>query len=304
MQNSKAVAILPNFFLVGAAKSGTTSLARYLNQHPDVFIPEFKEPKYFSAPDKRFPHRGPLDDVVDAQIVRDFDSYLRLFSGAANVKVRGDASIDYLFYEKVPARIHALIPHAKILIVLRNPVERAFSSYVHMVRDGRENLSFEDAIAAEVTRRNDNWEFFWQYVELGMYFQQVKRYLDIFGKEQVLILLYDQLVTEPLEFCRTIFSFFDVDTTYQVDVSQKYNVSGVPANRLLYNLFNRKNILKSLLRNIIPGNIRKTMKGRFSRLDKKIIINATTRCELLNLYTLDIMRLEELIEIDLHAWLQ
>jgi hypothetical protein len=303
MQKSEAV-ILPNFFLVGAAKAGTTSLARYLSQHPDIFIPELKEPKYFSIQDKYFPHRGPLDELVDAQIVRDLDSYVRLYSSAAHVKARGDASIDYLFYEKVPARIHALIPDAKILIVLRNPVDRAFSSYVHMVRDGRENLSFEDAIAAEARRRGDNWEFFWQYVELGMYFQQVKRYLDIFGKEQVMILLYDQLVNDPAVFCRTIFSFLDVDTACQVDVSQKHNVSGIPTNRIMYNLFNRKNILKSLFRNFIPAPIRKTMKAGCSRLDKKIAINATTRSELLNLYASDIRKLEELLAVDLHIWLQ
>lgn len=145
---------VPNFFIVGAAKSGTTSLYHYLKQHPEIYMSPVKEPKYFLASINKFPHNGPGDIEVDKKIIRTWDEYLKLFSNASVEKCIGEASCGYLYYcELVAPSIKRISPEAKIIIVLRNPVERAFSAYCYLFREGRETLSFEEALKIEEERK-------------------------------------------------------------------------------------------------------------------------------------------------------
>jgi len=147
----------PNFIVVGAAKSGTTSLFHYLNQHPDVFIPDKKECRFFSQMPGGF--KGPGDEHVNETIIRTYSEYLELFKEAKSETALGDVSPDYMFYYQNSIKnIKETLGQVKIIIVLRNPVFRAFSQYMHFRRDGRENLSFEEALTQEESRQNQGWE--------------------------------------------------------------------------------------------------------------------------------------------------
>ncbi len=213
--------IWPNFFFVGAHKSGTTSLYFYLKQHPQVFMPALKEPHFFSGfrpySEMPFPHPRVSDEAT----------YLRLFSQAAGYKAVGEASSSYLCDEGVANRIHAAIPHAKIVIVLRDPVGRAFSQYLMDVREGWQKLPFYEALLEDRNRPEKGWGVSHMYVEPGLYREQVERYLKVFGPKQVLVLLFANLRTPEgrRKMMAELTGFLEWNPAYldQIDTSQVEN---------------------------------------------------------------------------------
>ena len=295
----------PNFFIVGAAKCGTTSLANYLSQHPDIYIPALKEPKFFSVADNRFPHNGPGDIVSDTKVIKVQSDYESLFLPGQNCAAKGEASVDYLYFEGVPERIKRYNPHAKIILMLRNPAKRAFSNYLHMVRDERETFSFEDALENEEKRKAMNWEFFWLYKELGFYSSQVERYLRCFGPDQVHIVLFEEFNKDSIRVVQDLYMVLGVDGGFKPDVSVRFNISGVPEKKWLHRLINRPNPLKNLVSFLLPVTFRKNLGKKFldSNL-KKSEIDSITYKKLLNLYRRDIVRLQTFIKKDVTGWLE
>ena len=173
---------IPEFFLVGAAKSGTSSLYMYLTQHPRVFVPPIKEPHFFS--DFHHPALAHIDTL---------DKYLALFDDCPENALAGDASTSYLYSRGAPRRIQALQPRARIMAILRNPIDRAYSFYWHNRRDFHEPLSFEDALEAEPGRIEERAGFASHYVRSGMYHDQVRNYIDTFGRDRVRVWLTEDL---------------------------------------------------------------------------------------------------------------
>jgi len=202
--------VWPNFFIVGACRGGTSSLHFYLRQHPQVFMPAWKEPCFFSPlrpfAEMAFPHPS----------VSDRAAYLRLFSKGAGCRAIGEASVSYLWDPGAPARIRAAVPDAKIVVSLRDPIERAYSHYLKDVREGWQGLPFYEALLEDWKRPEKGWGVAHLYTELGLYHRQVERYLDTFGPEQVLILLFEDLRT--VEGRRRILAevsrFLDLDPSY------------------------------------------------------------------------------------------
>ncbi|MGQ0793465.1 MAG: sulfotransferase family protein [Deltaproteobacteria bacterium] len=300
---------LPNFFIVGAAKSGTTSLWAYLNQHPQIYLSPVKEPKYLSCEANNFPHNGPGDASVDATVIKSLGDYENLFAKAEDERALGEASADYLyFYRSSIASIQALTAGAKIIILLRNPVDRAFSSYRHMIRDGREKLSFEDALESENDRRAENWEFIWFYKDAGFYFRQVEAYFEAFGEDGVRVYLYDDFSRNPLAIARDIFGFLGVDGGFTPSVGEKLNASKMPESESFQKfLSDYDHPLKKLLRPLILSALGKRTTERLvnylkARNEKKISPRA--REYLINLYREDIRKLEKLVKRDLSMWLK
>src|SRR5438045_1184872 len=169
---------LPNFFIVGAPKAGTTSLYHYLKNHPEVFMSPIKEPNYFS-----------YEETVKQNLyhkekgVGTFEEYAELFVSAnGHHKAVGEASVSYLFYSSVPEKIKELIPDAKIIMSLRNPVERGTSHYFMEHKLGYVSESLDDIVFRKSKHKHAHL-YYQQFVELGLYYQQVKRYIDIFGTE-------------------------------------------------------------------------------------------------------------------------
>jgi hypothetical protein len=191
--------MLPNFIGLGAQKAGTTSLFEYLRVHPQVFLPKVKETNFFFR---------------DAEYEKGISYYeSKYFSGVRNEKAVGEISPDYLYHQVCTDRIRSHFEKQLFIIVLRNPVERAFSNYLMEVRRGNENLSFEAAIATEEERiqRGHKEKDLYSYVHRGFYFDQIKAYMDCFQNSQFLIFLTEDLKNRRLETMARVFQFLGVD---------------------------------------------------------------------------------------------
>ncbi len=210
----------PTFVVAGAARSGTSSLYRWLNQHPSIYMCPVKETNYFAQITERFV--GPGDDVASAPVrdeqgnvgryrryayISSWDEYRSLFEGSESYPARGEASNSYLYYRGSAGRIRAAIPHCKIIIVLRNPVERAISHYRAMVHWGRETLPVNEALEAGAERVRSGWEWSWDYKGVSLYAEQVEQYLDVFPPEQLRIWLFENVHRDHVAFYREVCSF-------------------------------------------------------------------------------------------------
>jgi len=198
----------PDFVIAGAPKAGTTSLYRYLLQHPGIFMPAKKEPVFFCGYERNF--RGPGSEVFNENLVVDEKEYLGLFSGAPAGSLTGEASTDYLSCPESPYRLKEWNPSARVVICLRNPIERAYSEHMHLVRDMLETKTFREALELEDERAARNFiPLFW-HVERGLYHESVQRYLEVFGHRKVKLILHEELTRSPASVVEEIFEFLGV----------------------------------------------------------------------------------------------
>ncbi|MDP2760785.1 MAG: sulfotransferase [Sideroxyarcus sp.] len=293
---------LPNFMIVGSARCGTTSLYYYLKQHPEIGFPGKKEPKYFSSLRLDFPHHGPGDGSVDEGIVKDRAVYEGLFQGLAGFKRIGEASSDYLYYHQHTASaIREAVGDIPILIVLRDPVERAYSAYNNLLRDQRETLPFAEAIAAEESRLAQNWDWMWAYKQGGLYAKQVGMFLRTFSS--VKVVLFEDLEINPQAVVRDLFDFLGVARDVSVNTSTRYSHSGKARNRLVAYLSNRDNVVAFTLRQMALKLVpRSVLEWIASRSLEKEDMDVGTRDELRRYFRDDIGRLEVLLGRSLEVW--
>ncbi len=198
----------PNFFILGAAKSGATSLYHHLKKHPDIFLTDIKEPTFFCE---------------GFQVVQNPILYFELYDSASTETIRGEASHAYFSNPSSPKVLKGLFPDAKFVLILRNPAHRAFSLYHHMRKHGYEYInSFEAALQAEEFRSNSLKfikhcpEHFYNYLyyRSGLYGKQLQRYFSFFPKQQFHIIKFEEFIADPAEHLGGIFDFLEVDRTY------------------------------------------------------------------------------------------
>ena len=319
----------PNFFIVGAARSATESLRRYLKQHPDVFMPANKEPTYFCE----------LANPGLAEFAH-FDAYLQLFAGAGGAKALGEASVSYLWAPESAALIRATFPDAKIIILLRNPAQRAYSQYCLACGHGVEWMpTFERALAEE-DRRYENEDFirdnpFLYYVYLyfrtSLYADNVQRYLNVFPREQIRILLYDDLSSDPVKVTQGVYEFLGVDRGFVPKVGV-HNISRLPLSvraQYVIRAVGRRFGQPSLFMFAENGMVNRSQQQR--RRDARLVgrmrgivrracraaartnhrlgkyrkrrLKPSTKRELLERYREDVRRTSELIGRNLDSWL-
>lgn len=291
----------PNFLIVGASKCGTTALYYYLKQHKEISFSELKEPKYFSSINQNFPHKGIGDTSVDKFAIKSFSDYLTLFNGFENKRV-GEASPDTMFFhEKTAPIIKKKLGDIPIIIILRNPVKRAFSAYMYLKRDSRETLSFREALDAEENRLNENWDFIWGYKKCGLYYEQVKTFLNIF--KNVKIIFQEDLKTNTNNTLKEIYSFLDVDEKFETDTSIKHNESGVPNNFISKFLLSRNNIASTTIREVLKKIIPRIILEKVaSNSLKKVRLLEEDVIFLKPYFHDDICKLELLIDKNLSLW--
>ena len=307
-ENNKTPCVLPNFLIVGAAKCGTTSLYHYLRQHPDIYMSPVKEPRFFSDRAGN-PGRGPGDDSIVQSGVGTFDDYLRLFKKNISKKAVGEASADTLFhFERTIPAIQRYLGDPRIVIILRDPVNRAYSAYNYHVRDGREELSFKEALIAEEQRKRDGYVYMWQYREGGLYADRVRAFQEHFSRVQVL--LYDELKKDALSLLRSLYVFLDVNPDFIPDMRHRHNVSGIPRWSLPNNLFVRPKRLHKVTRTIggaILGAdrwVRLRDRLRSVMLQKPGAVEPEIEQQLRWFYRDDILKLQDYIGRDLSSWLE
>jgi hypothetical protein len=313
---------LPNFFIVGTGKAGTTSLHRYLQQHPQIYMSPVKEPSYFAseirgqALGKAFQkhvRRRSLDlpqQLKDGRpvkplgwLVSDWDDYLRLFQHTAGEIAIGEASAGYLWSETAAANIHARIPHARIVMVLRDPAERAFSQYLHQLAVGLTRSTFREHIETCARGGPRELGIYYPFLEIGMYSAQVKRYLDLFPRERIRIYWFEEAWSQPARLLADLFEFLEVDAGFLPDTSRKHLARRAPRWASL-NYMVKKSGLWYPLRAVVPPALRSAVRriafkpGRSLRLDPK------DRQYLVDYYAEDVRKLAELLDRDLSAWLR
>tara|TARA_B100000963_G_scaffold110976_1_gene96567 strand:+ start:3097 stop:3945 length:849 start_codon:yes stop_codon:yes gene_type:complete len=276
-----------NTFIVGAPKAGTTSLHYYLSQHTNVSMSSVKEPNYFSSKEVK-------SLFYNSKCIEDSIEYHKLFSSEKKL-IRGEASVSYLFYKEVPKRIHEYNPNSKILIMLRKPTERAFSHYLMDYRLGFCSKKFDDILA----NPNVHHQFFQQYIELGNYYSQVKEYFKIFGKEQIMIILYDDFKTNTSEVMSKVYNFLKISNN-QINFKIK-NQFLSSSNKLISNLY-KSNLLRKILKIILPKGILSSIKSTFFSNNRRPIFSNDLQKELNKYYENDILKLEKLLNIDLVKW--
>ena len=298
---------LPNFLIVGAAKSGTSSLHNYLNQHPEVFMPSYnksamkvKEPRFL------------IKDLVQHRVhngVWTFEKYQSLFADVKDEKAIGESTVLYLYYYKdaIQNIKHYLGEDVKIIIMLRNPIDRAYSAYLFASRTHQENQTFEKALVNSRERYNkdDTLSPMILYKELGMYYKMVKAYMEKF--KHVHIVLYDDFILQTNLEVRRVFDFLNVSNTNEINSSKVINSGGQKWNsRVAKDLLMGEGSMKKSLKFLLPKNVRVYIKNILinSFTSKANKMNKSIRKELLDYYQKDIQLLEKLINKDLSKWMK
>jgi hypothetical protein len=211
---------LPDFVLIGAPKAGTTALHVALARHPDLFLSRVKEPKFFLTDEVQPLARGGPGDArtIRAQVWRRSD-YEALFANAALGAMKGESTTLYLRDRAAHRRIRAAIPHAKLIAILRDPVERAHSNWTHLRSAGLEpERDFLTACFLEGKRKADGWAPFWYYLEQGRYGEHLEHLFSVFPSEQVLVLRYRDYRDRPVETVDTVCRFLGVAPGVVADV--------------------------------------------------------------------------------------
>jgi len=310
----------PNFFVVGAAKSGTTSLYYYLKQHPEVYMSPIKETNFFSTdidPDnfsrlykKLYKSKkldlekytsSSMDKLVWGAYVREWEHYVRLFQSAQNEKAIGEVSNSYLYSKVAASNIYNNFPNAKIVMILRNPVQRAFSHYLANIRDGKARRSLIEEIELDNNRRKKGWGVSALYIELGMYYEQVKRYLDLFPRKNVRIILYDEYMKNTSMVMEDLFSFLNISRNVKIDFTKRYNAARIPKNKNVIYLVTQMNLKRAVF-HLIPEAYKKRVKDLFFSRVEKPELEKNEKDFLIRIYKEDITKLERLIQYDLSVW--
>ncbi|HYV91929.1 MAG TPA: sulfotransferase domain-containing protein [Chitinophagales bacterium] len=290
---------LPNFLLVGAGKSATRSLYNYMIQHPDVFMPKLKEPQFFVANEVK----GRIQKWVE-----DFDHYKKLFATAHGKKAIGEASVMYLFfYQEAIKNIKKYLgDEVKIMLILRNPVDRAYSAYnfVH-VNNPDEKFSFEEALEKEDERWKNRATLFMQYKRMGLYADAVKAYQDNF--KQVHIMWYDELRKDPATVLKGVFDFLGITSDVEIDYTRQWNKGGKKwKNPLLRWLFMSDNVFKNTYKVFFRKRKGVRTNEFFTKnfMEKTEPMNPDTRKMLIEYFRSDILKLQQITGRDLTSWLQ
>jgi hypothetical protein len=304
--------MLPNFFVVGTPKAGTTSLYNYLDQHPSIYMSPVKEPAFF-APDlvelkQRLGIADPDDPELRAYldgpmterrsgVVSEWEQYLKLFKNVTRETAVGEVSGNYLGSTRAPASICERLPHARIVMILRDPVERLFSQHAEAVANGQARRDFL-AWVEEQQAREAGWQPPMGAVWNGFYARHLARYRACFPARQLQILRYEDYAAAPLKVLRTLFTFLDVDPDFPVDVSRRHNVTLQP--RFL-RLRRASASLGPGLRRVLPARVVQALSSSTRR--RPPAITARERAHVLRIYEPDIRELCAL-GLDVSNWLR
>jgi len=298
---------LPNFLIVGAAKCGTSSLHNYLNQHPDIFMPTFTD-QGLKVKEPRFLIKEKVKERLPKGIWN-YEDYKSLFDNVTNEIAIGESTVLYLYYhnEAIKNIKKYLEEDVKIIIMLRNPIDRAYSAYSFASRTPQENQPFKEALinARERFDKDETLSPMILYKELGLYYKMVKAYMENF--KDVHVILYDDFVLQTDLEVRRAFDFLNIINTNEINTDKVINSGGKKWNsRLMKDLLMGEGGMKKILKFLLPKQVRVNIKERLtnsftSKADK---INDSIKKELLDYYQKDIQLLEKLITKDLSKWMK
>ena len=302
---------LPDFLIIGAPKAGSTALHGALEQHPQLFMPSPKETKFFLTGERRparADHRGPGDAHSAQEWIWRREAYEALFDVAPPGALRGESTPFYLWDAAAHRRIHALVPGAKLIAVIRDPVDRAYSNWTHLWADGLEpEGDFLAACRLERRRIADGYAPFWRYLELGKYGEQLTQLFQVFPREQVCVVRYRELIDMPRQTLARISDFLGVDPS-AVTAIPGSNVSHWAGNSPRDALLRRAIRAGARLGSYAPPQVwRRTSAPLINALHRhgteRPSLPVDVRRELVEHYREDIAVLEDLLGRSFQDWL-
>ncbi len=292
---------LPNFIIFGIEKAGTTSIYNYLKQHPQIYMSPVKETNFF---EKDWENVLTEAQAKKPNGIYSLEKYCQLFEAVTDETAIGEVSPNYLFhYQESVQRIKSVLPEVKLIAILRNPVDRAYSDYLMHIRDV---IGQPKSLEEQLKHQPQSFT-----LRKGLYFEPLKHYLDAFPKQNIKIYLYDDLCQDAVELMQDIYSFLNVDSMFKPDTSQKSQVAQVPKNKTLNYLLRAKNPLRTLvasfLKMFLSEKKRQILRSQVLKLNgtkkSSLPLSSHERSLLLEYYREDILKLQELINRDLSAWL-
>ena len=290
---------LPNFIVIGAAKAGTTAFYWYLAEHPAVFMSPVKETNYFAygvEPDGRLLYGDPEHHAFPVKTLKEYEA---LFAAAAPARAIGEASPIYLECPQAAQRIGALLPAVRLICALRHPVERAYSDYLMFLRSrGRRfDPAAELSPAAEWARPDSHW------MRISCYAQSLERYLDVFPRTQLHVLLFDDLKRAPVQAVQAVYRFLEVDPAFVPDLETPHNVGGIPASRVLERFLTSRSLRAAVQPWIPIRAVNWVRRVRTRNLRTAPPLPPELKRELTEHFRDDIARTADLIGRDLGHWL-
>ena len=296
---------LPNFLIVGAAKSGTSSLHNYLNQHPEVFMPSYNK-EVMKVKEPRFL----IKDLVQHRLhngVWNWEEYKSLFNEVKNEISIGESTVLYLYYyEHAIDNIKKYLgENVKIIIMLRNPTDRAYSAFQHVSRGLKEQNSFEEALKIEKGRMDKESSLtpMVMYKEMGLYHDMVRAYKENF--KNVHIIFYEDFRDDTEGEIKKIFKFLGLSLSVNIDFVSRHNVGGKRwKNEKMKHVFMKNSPLKSALKKAIPKSLRKGVRDKLisASTDKVAPMKENTRVKLNEFFKEDVKKLSDLLNRDLTHW--
>jgi hypothetical protein len=312
----------PNFLIIGAAKCGTTSLYHYLRQHPEVYMSPIKEPNHFStdilpsefSSEYKLYERSKQLNVAEyvkgdmkteqwGAYVHDEHIYNQLFKFASGYKARGEISNSYLYSGVAARNIFEKHPDMKIVAILRQPAERAYSHYLANLRDGRTTLSFRDEVQFDDAKTRHGWGISHLYYELGLYAEQIERFQKLFPADQVRIYLFDDLKTDNKALTQDLFRFLGIETETAIDYKEKFNEARIPKNATLIKTITQTGLKRKIFR-ALPESLKENIKSLFFKKDPVPKMSSADREWMTSRYKNEIIRLQGLLQRDLTTWLK
>jgi len=309
----------PTFLIVGAVKAGTTSLHEYLQMHPEVYMSPVKETNHFSDADMQFEHfnvdyrqdvnvaldkylAGPMDKKIHIAHVRTPEQYALLFKHVRDEKAIGEVSNSYLYCPSTARAIHNYRSDMQVVMILRNPIDRLYSQFLMNLKLGKiVERDLLKEIAADQAKPVKGWGISHLYLEVGNYYEQVKRYYDLFPVEQIKVLFYDDYKRNPTAVMQDLFRFLGVDPTFEPDMSQRYNEAGMPRFGKL-NYWLTQIGVYGLVKRLFSSRLKEKLKSIiYTKKDIPTITEAEKRW-LIDYYRKDIEQLSSLLQKDLSSW--
>lgn len=288
----------PSFFVIGAYRSGTTTLYRLLRQHPEIFLPLEKEPNFFAVdgnPD--------ASDVLRSRAINDRPSYEALYAEAGS-RHAGDISPEYLRNPYVASHLAGVVPEAKLIAVLRNPIDRAWSDFLLHRRDGNEPFeTLTEALEAQASRTTGGDHRAGHYIDSGMYSEQLSRYFELFAPEQIQVHLFDDLQADPVATTKKIFAHIGVDDAFEVELEAPINASGVPSNPVVAKVLKARSRLRPYVSREVLERVRPAWDRVLSKQLTRPKLGDADRSTLAQIYAEEIPALGELLGRDLGHWI-
>lgn len=297
---------LPDFLIIGAARAGTTALHSYLRQSPDIFMPAHKEPNFFAFEDEVLACRGPGAEFINNSVTRMAD-YRALFADAAPGMRRGEASPLYLYSPKAPARIAHHLPDVRMVAILRNPVDQAFSHFLYATKYRIEPIAdFTEALRREEERMAAGWQPLFGYSTFPRYAEQLERYFARFQRGQILIRTYEDYLSDPAGLMADILDHIGADRSFRADMSEKMNAGGRPKNAAFQDFLMKSNPVTRAIGMVVPKAARLRIRDRLAALNmtRDDRMPKAAKALLLERLGPEIERLGPMIGRDLSGWLE